>query len=93
MHSELPQCRLKGCSIERLSEHISLTLATWAIRNVAVQPRLSIDLTRKWVLFDARGKHLVQRAYARALDSRQVSQVLRVALHNCCETLAVVLQG
>eukprot|EP00972_Heterocapsa_arctica_P063008 9295872-Heterocapsa_arctica.AAC.1 len=57
MHAELLQCRLERCSIERLGEHISLMLATWAVSNVAVQPRLSIDLTCEWVFLDAREKH------------------------------------
>eukprot|EP00972_Heterocapsa_arctica_P058759 8662572-Heterocapsa_arctica.AAC.1 len=60
MHAELRQCRLEGCSVERLGEHISVVLTTWAVSNVAVQPRLSIDLTCGWVLFDAREKRLVQ---------------------------------
>eukprot|EP00972_Heterocapsa_arctica_P058202 8586146-Heterocapsa_arctica.AAC.1 len=54
MHAELQQCSLKGCSIERLGEYISLVVSTWAVCNMTIQPRLSIDLTCEWVLFDAR---------------------------------------
>eukprot|EP00972_Heterocapsa_arctica_P042893 6323967-Heterocapsa_arctica.AAC.1 len=90
MHAELLQCRLEWCSIERLGAHIALMVATRTIGCRAVQPRLSVDLTCEWVLFEAWAKRLVKAANTCPLDSCHMPEFWAVPIDHCNNALGVV---